>query len=335
MRAIVQHEYGSAEVLRLAQVEPPEIRDHEVLIRVAAASVHAGDALLMQGLPRVMRLGTGLTRPRNQIPGLDVAGTIERVGAAVTRFAPGDAVFGNGRGTLAEFAAAKQDQLAAKPAGLSFEQAAVLTVSGLTALKAMRDVGHVQAGQSVLVNGASGGIGVYAVQIAKALGAEVTGVCGPRNVDLVHSLGADEVLDHTTTDFTLTGRRYDVILDNVGNKSLRECRRVLAPRGTLMPNSGTGGGGWFGPLPRMGSATLHSVFTTQRLTVFLSIPNPADLAALTDLVESGAVRPVISATYPLAKAAEAMRIVASRHTSGKVAITVSAPDTGDNTPTTR
>jgi NADPH:quinone reductase-like Zn-dependent oxidoreductase len=322
MRAIVQHASGTAEVLHLEEVDPPDIRDDEVLIRVAAASLHSGDALLMQGIPRVMRLGTGPTRPRSTIPGLDVAGTVERVGRDVSRFAPGDQVFGNGRGTLAELAAAKQDHITRKPASLTSAQAAVLTVSGLTALKAMRDVGRVRPGQSVLINGASGGIGVYAVQIAKSMGAQVTGVCGPGNIDLVRSLGADEVIDYTTTDFTEAGRRYDVILDNVGNRPLRACRRALAPSGTLMPNSGTTGGPWLGPLPRMGRAAIASLFTTQHLRVFLSMPNPQDLEALADLVESGAVRPVISSTYPLADAAEAMRVVASGHPRGKVAIVI-------------
>ncbi len=330
MKAIVQHEYGAADVLHLEDVDPPTIKDNEVLVRVAAASVHAGDAMLMLGTPYVMRLGTGLPRPRNTIPGLDVAGTVERVGQNVSRFAPGDQVFGNGRGTLAELAAAKEAQLAPKPEGLTFEEAAVLTVSGLTALKAMRDVGRVQAEQSVLINGASGGIGVYAVQIAKALGAEVTGVCGTRNVDLVRSLGADTVLDYTETDFTATDRRYDVILDNVGNKSLGECRRVLAATGTLIPNSGSRGGPLLGPLPSMGRAALTSLFTKQRIKSFLSIPNQADLQTFIELVESGAVRPVISATYPLADAAEAMAVVVSGHTSGKVAVTVggSEPEEG-------
>lgn len=322
MKAIVQQKYGSAEVLHLEEVDRPRIRDEDVLIRVAAASVHAGDALLMQGTPYVMRIGTGLTRPRNPILGLDVAGTVEQVGKGVSRFAPGDEVFGNGRGTLAELTAAKQDRLIAKPTSLSFEQAAVLTVSGLTALRAIRDVGRVSLGQSVLVNGASGGVGVFAVQIAKALGATVTGVCGTENLDLVRSLGADEVLDHTTTDFTTTGRRYDVILDNVGNKSLSECRRVLARHGTLMPNSGTVGGHWAGPLPRMGRAVLTSPLVSQRLKTFLSIPNPADLQALTALVVSGAVRPVISSTFALSDAAQAMRIVAGGHPAGKVVVTI-------------
>lgn len=322
MRAVVQDEYGPADVLHVEDVDPPRIRDDEVLVRVAAASVHAGDALLMQGIPYVMRVGTGLRRPRSRIRGLDVAGTVEQVGARVTRFAVGDAVFGNGTGTLAELAAAPADQLVAKPASLSFEQAAVLTVSGLTALKAIRDVGRVQAGQTVLVNGASGGVGVYAVQIATALGAHVTGVCGSATTDLVRSLGADEVIDYTTTDVTRSGRRYDVILDNVGTRTLGEWRRVLAPHGTFMPNSGTVGGRWLGPLPQMGAAALTSPFVGQRLRTFLSTPNPADLEALTDLVVSGAVRPVISATFPLDEAVAAMRVVAGGHPGGKVVVQV-------------
>lgn len=322
MKAIVQREYGTADVLHLEEVAEPTLKKDEVLIRVAAASVHAGDALLMRGIPYVMRAGFGLRRPRNPIPGLDVAGIVERVGADVTRFEPGDEVFGEGRGSLAELAAAKQDRLITKPESLSFEQAAVLTVSGLTALRAVRDVGQVQPGQSVLVNGAAGGIGVYAVQIAKSLGAEVTGVCGPGKADLVRSLGADHVIDYTTDDFTESDRRYDFILDNVGNKSLSECRRVLAPRGTLIPNSGTAGGRWVGPLPGMGRAAITSLFTSQRLRTFLSIPNPSDLQALVDLVESGAVRPVIGSAHTLSDAPEAMRIVAGGHAAGKVVVSV-------------
>jgi NADPH:quinone reductase-like Zn-dependent oxidoreductase len=322
MKAIVQHEYGTADVLHLEDVDQPDIGDDEVLIAVAAASLHAGDALLMQGLPYVMRLGTGLSRPRNPIPGLDVAGSVERVGRRVSRFAPGDAVFGNGRGTLAEFAPAKQDRLVHKPDDLTFRQAAVLTVSGLAALRAVRDVGRVQAGQSVLVNGAAGGIGVFAVQIATSLGAEVTGVCSPSKADLVTSLGADHVIDYISEDFTESGRRYDLILDNVGNHSVSDCRRVLAPGGTLLPNSGTRGGRWVGPLPAMGRTAIASLFTRQRLRTFLSIPNVADLQALTELVESGAVRPVISSAHVLADAPEAMRIVAGGHGTGKVVITV-------------
>lgn len=329
MRAVLHHAYGPAEVLHLGDTAPPSIRKNEVLVRVVAASVHAGDALLMQGTPYVMRLGFGLTRPRNQIPGLDVAGVVERVGDRVSRFSVGDAVFGNGRSTLAELAAAKEDRLTAKPESLSFEEAAVLSVSGLTALKAMRDVGRVRRGQSVLINGASGGVGVYAVQIAKSLGADVTGVCGPSNVDLVRSLGADTVVDYTTTDIAHSGRHYDVILDNVGTRSLAEWRHLLTARGTLIPNSGTSGGRWLGTLPRIGQAALLSPFVSQRLKTFLSIPNAADLQTLTELVTSGAVRPVISATFTLDQAPEAMRVVASGHSSGKVAITVGTPNQGE------
>ncbi|MGB5565786.1 MAG: NAD(P)-dependent alcohol dehydrogenase, partial [Acidimicrobiia bacterium] len=254
MKAIVQREYGGADVLELAEVDKPAIRDDEVLIRVHAASVHAGDVLLMQGTPYVMRVGLGLSRPRNPTPGYDVAGTVEAVGSKVSRLKPGDEVFGNGKGTLAEYAAGKESQLVAKPPGLTFEEAAVLTMSGLTALKAVRDVGKVQPGQTVLINGAAGGIGVYAIQIAKAMGAEVTAVCSAGKADLVRSLGADHVIDYNEEDFTKGDRQYDFILDNVGNRSLSDCRRALSPNGTLIPNSGTAGGKWIGPLVSMGRA---------------------------------------------------------------------------------
>ena len=322
MRAVVQHDYGPAEVLHIEEVDPPTIGDGDVLVRVVAASVHAGNAMLMQGIPYVMRLGFGLSRPRNPIPGFDLAGVIEEVGSRVSSFTVGDEVFGEGRSSLAELAAAKPERLVRKPQSLAFDEAAVLVVSGLTALKAMRDVGQVQAGQSVLINGASGGVGVYAVQIAKHLGAEVTGVCGPNNVDLVRSLGADDVIDYSSTDVTRTDRRYDVILDNVGNKALADWRRLLTERGTLMPNSGTAGGRWLGTLPRMAEAAVTSRFRRQQAKTFLSTPNSADLQTLVDLVLSGAVRPVISATYSLAEAADAMSVVESGHTSGKVAILI-------------
>jgi NADPH:quinone reductase-like Zn-dependent oxidoreductase len=322
MKAIVQREYGGADVLELAEVDKPDIRDNEVLLRVRAASVHVGDVLAMQGTPYVMRAAFGLTRPRNPTPGFDVAGTVEAVGSKVSRFKPGDEVFGNGKGTLAEYAAAKDSQLVAKPPGLTFEQAAVLTVSGLTALKAVRDVANVQPGQTVLINGAAGGIGVYAVQIAKAMGAEVTAVCSAGKADLVRSLGAAHVIDYTEEDFTLGERRYDFILDNVGNRSLSECRRVLSPNGTLSPNSGTAGGKWIGPLVSMGQAWVTSPFVSQNIRTFLSTPNEEDLNTLVELVESGKVVPVIGGTYQLSEGAEALRVVASGHAQGKVVITV-------------
>ena len=324
MKAIVQRGYGDADVLELADVDKPVIRDDEVLIRVRAASVHAGDALLMQGIPYVMRVGFGLRRPRNPIPGLDVAGTVESVGSKVSRFAPGDEVFGNGKGALAEYAAAKESRLVAKPANLTFGEAAVLTVSGLTALKAVRDVGNVQPGQSVLINGAAGGIGVFAIQIAKLLGAEVTAVCSVGKADLVRSLGADHVIDYAEEDFTRSDRRYDFILDNVGNRSLAECRRVLSPNGTLIPNSGTAGGKWIGPLVPMGQAVMTSPFVSQNLRTFLSTANENDLNSLVELVASGKVVPVIGNTYALSEASEAMRVVAGGHAEGKVVITVAA-----------
>lgn len=322
MKAIVQREYGGADVLELAEVDKPEIRDDEVLLRVRAASVHAGDTLLMQGVPYVMRAGLGLRRPRNPTPGFDVAGTVEAVGSKVTRFKPGDEVFGNGKGTLAEYAAAKESQLVAKPPELTDEEAAVLTMSGLTALKAVRDVAKVQPGQTVLINGAAGGIGVYAIQIAKAMGAEVTAVCSAGKADFVRSLGADHVVDYSKEDFTQGDRRYDFILDNVGNRSLSDCRRVLTPNGTLIPNSGTAGGKWIGPLIPMGQAWVTSPFVSQNLRTFLSTPNEDDLTALVDLVESGKVIPVIGGTYRLADAAEALRVVADGHAQGKLVITV-------------
>lgn len=322
MKAIIQREYGDADVLGIEEVDKPEISDNEVLIRVRAASVHAGDALLMQGTPYVMRAGLGLRRPRNPTPGFDVAGTVESVGSKVSRFRPGDEVFGNGKGTLAEYAAAKESRLVVKPPSLTYEEAAVLTVSGLTALKAVRDVGNVQPGQTVLINGAAGGIGVYAVQIAKALGADVTAVCSAGKADLVRSLGADHVIDYAEEDFTQGDRRYDFILDNVGNRSLSDCRRALSPNGTMIPNSGTAGGRWVGSLVSMGQAWVTSPFVSQNLRTFLSTPNEEDLNALVDLVESGKVVPVIGSTYSLDEAAEALRIVASGHAQGKAVITV-------------
>ena len=322
MKAIVQREYGGADVLELVEVDKPDISDDEVLVRVCAASVHAGDVLLMQGTPYVMRAGLGLSRPRNPTPGYDVAGTVEAVGSKVSRLKPGDEVFGNGKGTLAEYAAAKESQLVAKPPGLTFEEAAVLTMSGLTALKAVRDVGKVQPGQTVLINGAAGGIGVYAIQIAKAMGAEVTAVCSTGKADLVRSLGADHVIDYTEEDFTKGDREYDFILDNVGNRSLSDCRRALSPNGTLIPNSGTAGGKWIGPLVSMGQAWVTSPFVSQNLRTFLSTPNEEDLNALVDLVASGDVVPVIGGTYSLDEAAEALRTVADGHAEGKVVVTV-------------
>src|SRR5438034_6079928 len=248
MRAIVQDTYGSAEVIHLENIDTPEIADDEVLVRVQAASIHVGDWILMTGSPWVMRLATGLRRPKNRVPGTDVAGTVEAVGSNVKELRPGDEVFGWGAGAFAEFARATEDHFIKKPANLTFEQASAIGVSATTALQLLRDDGRIRPGQKVLINGASGGVGTFAVQIAKAFGAEVTGVCSTQNLDLVRSIGADHVIDYTREDFTKGGPRYDFILDNVANHSLAETRRALTPDGTLLPNGGGHSGGGMGRL---------------------------------------------------------------------------------------
>jgi NADPH:quinone reductase-like Zn-dependent oxidoreductase len=322
MKAIVQEEYGPPDVLQPKDIDKPAVGDHDVFVRVQAAAVHPGDYFVLTGLPYVVRLAFGVRKPKNGVPGRDVAGTVEAVGKDVTRFQAGDEVFGwCTTGVLAEYACVEQGNLAPKPANLSFEQAAAVTVSGTTALQALRDKGEVQPGQKVLIVGASGGVGTFAVQIAKSLGAEVTGVCSTRNVDMVRSIGADHVIDYTKEDFTQSGQRYDVILDNAEAHSLSECRRVLAPKGTYIPNRGTGGR-WIGPLGRIAKARMVSLFVRQRLRPFLSKENTEDLFHLKELIESGKVTPVIDRTYPLSKSAEALAYVAEGHARGKVAISV-------------
>ena len=278
MRAIVQRCYGSPEVLESADVDRPVVGDDDVLVRVRAASVHPGDYFIMTGEPYVVRLAFGLRRPRHPIPGRDLAGVVAAVGKDVADLQPGDEVFGwSTTGTLAEYACVPADQLVRTPANLSAGQAAAVPTSGLTALQALRDIAHVQPGQAVLITGASGGVGTFAVQIAKALGAEVTGVCSTRNVELVRSVGADHVIDYTRTDFTRTGLRYDVIFDSVEAQSLSEVRRALTPTGTLIPNSGRGGR-WVGPLGRIVKARARSLFTRQTLQPFTlsrEAPRPA------------------------------------------------------------
>ena len=278
MRAIVQRCYGSPEVLESADVDRPAVGDDDVLVRVRAASVHPGDYFIMTGEPYVVRLAFGLRRPRHPIPGRDLAGVVAAVGKDVADLQPGDEVFGwSTTGTLAEYACVPADQLVRTPANLSAGQAAAVPTSGLTALQALRDIAHVQPGQAVLITGASGGVGTFAVQIAKALGAVVTGVCSTRNMELVRSVGADHVIDYTRTDFTRTGLRYDVIFDSVEAQSLSEVRRALTPTGTLIPNSGRGGR-WVGPLGRIVKARARSVFTRQTLRPFTlsrEAPRPA------------------------------------------------------------
>jgi len=319
MKAIVQDKYGSAEVLDARDIEKPEIGDNEVLIRVHAASVHIGDWVLMTGSPFVMRFATGLRRPNSQVPGTDVAGTVEAIGKDVARLRPGDEVFGWCAGAFAEYASASEEQFLPKPANLTFEQAAAVGVSATTALQLLRDNGKVRPGQKVLVNGASGGVGTFAVQIAKAFGAEVTGVTSSRNVDMVRSIGADHVIDYTREDFTQGAERYDLILDNVGNHSMARTRRALAPTGTLISNGGGHAGGKLGRTLR---TMLVSMFVRQQAGPTVKSQNRDDLVVLKQLVEAGKITPVIDATYPLSETPKAIARVATGRARGTIVIAV-------------
>jgi NADPH:quinone reductase-like Zn-dependent oxidoreductase len=323
MLAIVQDRYGTADRLTQARVARPEIADDEVLVRVHAAGLDRGTWHMMAGQPYLLRiLGFGFRRPRNRTPGLDVAGTVAAVGSAVTRFAVGDEVFGMSRGSFAEYAAAREDKLAAKPVNLSFAQAAVVPISAGTALQALTDVGRVQPGDKVLVLGASGGVGSYAVQLAKAFGAEVTGVCSTAKVDLVRSLGADHVIDYTQGDFAGGSHRYDLVLDIAGNPPLRRLRRALTPTGTAVIVGGEEGGAWTGGFGRTLRAPLLSPFVGQRLAMLASKERASDLERLTPLVEAGTVMPCVDRSYPLEEVPEAMRHLEAGLARGKVAITV-------------
>ena len=323
--AIRQSRYGIApeDVMRLDRVARPGIAANEVLIRVQAAGVDRGTWHQMAGQPYLMRLlGSGFRGPRNRVPGLDVAGTVVAVGPEVTRFAAGDEVFGVARGSFAEYAAAREDMLARKPAALSFEQAAAVAVSGLAALQGLRDAGRIKPGQKVLVIGASGGVGSYAVQLAKSFGAEVTGVCSTAKAELVRSIGADHVIDYTRADFADGRRQYDLILDIGGNSRLSRLRRALTRRGTLVIAGGEGGR-WTG-VGRQLRALALSVLIRQRLTTYISLPRhrQADLEVLRQLTEAGQVTPVIDRTYPLAETPQAIRRLQAGHARGKIVITV-------------
>ncbi|MFI2352647.1 NAD(P)-dependent alcohol dehydrogenase [Streptomyces sp. NPDC019443] len=324
MKAIVQDRYGSPDVLELREVDKPVVAGHEVLVRVHAAAVNARDWHVMRGDPYMARLVLGFGRPKAKIRGTDFAGQVEAVGKDVKRFRPGDEVFGEADGAFAEYVCASDDVVEPKPANLTFEQAAVVPLAGNTALMGLRDLGGVQPGQKVLVNGASGGVGTFAVQIAKSFGAEVTGVCSTRNVDLVRSLGADHVIDYTGEDFTRSGRRYDVVLDLVGNRSLAECRRALTPAGTLVLSGGgvSDGGSLVGPMGLILRGQALSRFVRQRLLVLTATPSKENLAALRELAESGKVTPVIDRTYPLSEVPEAIRYLEVEHARAKVVITV-------------
>ena len=316
MKAIFQTGYGSPDFFELKEVDKPVIKDYEVLVNVHAAALHAGDLFFMRGVPNMVRLAAGLPRPKNYIPGYDVAGQVEDVGKKVTQFQPGDMVFGSGQSTCAELVCVKEKNIISKPASLTFEEAAAIPTSALSALHGIRDIGKVQKGQKVLINGASGGVGTYAVQISKAFGAEVTGVCSTRNLDLVRSIGADHVIDYTQIDFTQSGQKYDLILDQVANHSLSACRRVLTPQGMHIPNSGNSGLGY------IIMALISSLFIGQQGRTYLSVPKKQDLVVLKNLVESGKVKPVIDKTYSLSKTSEAFRYMEEVHASGKVVITV-------------
>jgi NADPH:quinone reductase-like Zn-dependent oxidoreductase len=321
MKAIVQDRYGSADVLRLEDVEVPVPGDDDVLVRVHAAGVDPGVWHLMTGLPYLVRLGFGPRVPKHRIRGLDVAGRVERVGGNVTGFQPGDPVFGTCDGSFAEYACARQDRLAPKPANLTFEQAAAVPISGCTALQALRDKAKVQPGQQVLIIGAGGGVGTFAVQLAKAFGAEVTGVCSAAKTDLVRSLGA-HVIDYTREDFTKRAQRYHVIVDTAGLRSLSRLRRVLAPKGTLVIVGGEGGGRWLGGVDRLLRAQMLTLFTAQRLLGLFATEPRADLDALRQFIEDGKLTPIIDRTYPLSEAPDAIRRLEQGQVRGKLVLTI-------------
>jgi NADPH:quinone reductase-like Zn-dependent oxidoreductase len=325
MKAIVQDTYGSADVLKFADIDRPVPKDNEVLIRVHAAGLHRGDWHVMTGLPYLIRLvvpSLGLRRPKVRVRGMDVAGTVEAVGTQVTRFQPGNEVFGWCDGAFAEYACAPQDQLAAKPANLSFEQAAAVPTSAFAALQGLRDSGEVQPGQTVLVIGAAGAVGSFAVQLAKAFGAQVTGVASTPQFDLVRSIGADEVIDYTRADVTDGTRQWDLILDTAGHRSLSQLRRALTPKGTLVIVGSEGRGRWLGGFDRSLRAPVLSRFVGQRLRMLASKPRQDDLVVLAELIEAGKLTPVIDRTYPLREVPEAIRQLEQGHTRGKLVITV-------------
>ena len=316
MKAIVINDYGSSNVLELKEVDKPVIRENEVLVSVCAAALNAGDYFSMRGSPWLARFSVGFPKPKDYILGWDMAGRVEAVGNKVTRFQPGDEVFAACNGTLAEYARVAEDRLAMKPANLTLEQAAAVPTAAVTALQGLRDAGKVQPGQKILINGASGGVGTFAVQIARALGAEVTAVCSTRNVDMVRSIGADYVIDYTQEDFTKSGRRYDLILDNVASRSLSDLRRALTPQGVIIPNSGHGG------MSYVFKAFLLSLFMRRHGSMFLATPRNKDLVVLKNLIESEKVTPVIDRTYPLSDTPKAFRYLEEEHARGKVVITM-------------
>jgi NADPH:quinone reductase-like Zn-dependent oxidoreductase len=321
MKAIVYHEYGSPDVLKCEETDKPTIGDDEVLIRVRAASVNPLDWHLMRGEPYVIRAMSGLRKPKPTRPGVDLAGQVEAAERNVTQFQPGDEVFGASTGAFAEYVCAGENKLVLKPANLTFQQAAAVPVAAISALQGLRDKGRIQPGQKVLINGAAGGVGTFAVQIAKSFGAHVTGVCSTRNVDLVRSIGADHVIDYTQEDFTQSGQRYDLVYDCVGNHSLSAFRRVMSPRGNYVMVGGPAGR-WIGPMDRALKALLLSLFVSQKLSMFLASTNKEDLVVLKELIEAKKVTPVIDRSYTLSEVPEAVRYSEEGHARGKVVITL-------------
>lgn len=322
MRAVVQNSYGPADVLYSDRLAVPTPGPKALLIQVRAAGVDRGVWHIMAGTPYLGRLAFGIRRPRNRVPGMDLAGTVVSVGSEVTRFSVGDEVYGSGRGSFAEFAVASEERLALKPSNLSFEQAASVPVSAVTALQGLRDSGRIKQGHRVLITGASGGVGSYAVQLAKAYGAEVTGVCSAGKLELVRSLGADHVIDYAAEDFAGGAQSYDLILDVAGNPSIARLRRALSPEGTAVITGGEGGGRLTGGIGRQLGALVMSRFLRQRLTMFLGMVRATDLEQLTKLIEAGTVSPALDRSFTLDEAADAIRYLESGKVRGKIVLTV-------------
>jgi NADPH:quinone reductase-like Zn-dependent oxidoreductase len=324
MKAIVRDRYGSPDVLELRDVAKPVVKDNEVLVRVRAASANPYDWHFMRGLPYLFRpIAFGFPNPKHTVLGSDLAGQVETVGKNVTRFRPGDEVFGNVRtGGWAEYTSVSEDFLGQKPANLTFEQAAAVPLGALTALQGLRDAGRIQPAQKVLIIGASGGVGTFAVQIAKSFGADVTGVCSSRNVDMVRRIGADHVIDYTRADFTQSGQKYDLIFQLAGTRSASDCGRALTSNGTLVLSSGESGGRWIGPVDRIIAGVVSSLFVSRRLSVLDTKQSAEDLRSLKELIEAGKVTPVIDRTYSLSEAPDAIRYLEEGHARGKVVIII-------------
>ena len=321
MRAAVRNIYGPPEVLKFEEVDKPDLTDDGVLVRVRAASINPADWYTLTGKPYIARTQAGLLKPKSNRLGTDFSGTVEAVGKDVDDFRPGDEVFGARSGALADYVCVR-DAIVLKPTNMTFEQAAAVPVAALTALQGLRDKGQLQPGQKVLINGASGGVGTFAVQIAKALGAEVTGVCSTRNVDLVRSLGADHVIDYTKEDFTIGDRRYDLILDNAGSKSWSETRRVLKPKATIIIVGAPKGGGFLGPLSHIVKVRLAALGSKRKAMFFIAKLNRADLIVMREFFESGKVKPIVDQCFELSKSADAFRYLGEGHAQGKVIVTL-------------